>query len=79
MTIAFSALGANMTISDINMAGLEETQKLVKKTTGKDSNLQLIQLDVTQRDQIRESAVQAKQKFGKVDIIINNAGIVQGK
>jgi len=79
MTLKFAALGSNLTISDINEEGLKETKDLVFKLTGKTDNLCLIKLDVSNRDAIKEAAIEARKKFGDVDILINNAGIVQGK
>ena len=49
MALAFAKLGANLSISDINMEGLQETKQIILKTTGKDSNIHAIQLDVTNR------------------------------
>ena len=79
MAIKFAKRGANLTISDINEEGLIETKTLIKSQTGKDENILTIKLDVANREAIKESAEQARTKFGNVDILINNAGIVQGK
>lgn len=65
-----------MTISDINEQGLMETQNMILKATGNVENILTIKLDVSKREEIRESAVKAKRIFGDVDILINNAGIV---
>ena len=79
MALKFATLGANLTLSDINEAGLLETKKMILALTGRDTNVLAIKLDVSDREAIRESAVSCRQKFGDVDILINNAGIVQGK
>lgn len=75
----FAKLGANLTISDINEEGLIETKKMVKQLTGRDDNILTIKLDVSDREAVANSARIAKATFGPVDILINNAGIVQGK
>jgi len=76
VTLKFAKRGANLTISDINEAGLQETKQMVKALTGKDDNIFTIKLDVSNRDQVAESAKKAQSKFGHVDILVNNAGIV---
>ena len=52
---------------------------MIQKATGTAQNVLTIKLDVSNREEIRSSAQKAKQEFGDVDILINNAGIVQGK
>lgn len=79
MAMQFAKLGANVTILDINMEGLVETKEMIKKATGQDTNILPIKLDVTNRVAVTASVSTAMQKFGPVDILINNAGIVQGK
>ena len=79
MTLKFAKLGARLTISDINEEGLNETKRMVKQLTGTDSNILSIKCDISNRQAIADSATEARNKFGHVDIIINNAGIVQGK
>lgn len=39
----------------------------------------MFHLDVANREQIREVAQSCRETFGPVDILINNAGLVQGK
>ncbi|KAK4690229.1 hypothetical protein P7C71_g6509, partial [Lecanoromycetidae sp. Uapishka_2] len=54
-------------------AGHEAVQKLrdMKITAA----LEVVQLDVTSDDQIEAAAEWAKKKYGRLDILINNAGI----
>lgn len=52
---------------------------MVKEATGIDDNILTIKLDVSNRQAIKDAAQQAIAKFNDVDILINNAGIVQGK
>ena len=76
MTLKFAKRGANVTISDINEEGLNETKRMVKELTGRDDNILTIKLDISDRKAIAASANLCKQRFGPVDILINNAGIV---
>ena len=76
MALKFAGRKANLTISDINEQGLLETKEMIEKATGTTQNVLTIKLDVSNRDEIKQSAQQATQEFGDVDILINNAGIV---
>lgn len=76
MTLKFAKLGANISISDINEAGIKETKQMVKNLTGKDDNIFEMRVDISNRQAITDSAKACTQKFGNVDILINNAGIV---
>jgi all-trans-retinol dehydrogenase (NAD+) len=79
MAIKFARLGAKLTISDINLEGIEETKRLIKCEVGTDQNVNGQKLDVSSREAITEIANQCRSVFGDVDILINNAGVVQGK
>ncbi|WP_261313443.1 SDR family oxidoreductase [Paenibacillus sp. DR312] len=42
---------------------------------GQDSNVLSLSLDVTDRDQIRNAVAATISKFGRIDVLVNNAGI----
>ena len=83
MAVQFALLGANLTISDIDEASVDQTQAIIvkklEKSQVKGSKILSIRLDVSSRDEVRKVAQRAKHDIGDVDILINNAGIVQGK
>ena len=66
-------------MADINTKGLEETKELIKKNGGFGSYVFTRKLDVSDRSMITEVVNEAKNKFGDIDILINNAGVFQGK
>ncbi|WP_301109024.1 SDR family NAD(P)-dependent oxidoreductase [Sporosarcina sp.] len=68
MVKQFVAQGAKVIAADINEAALEE------KWGGQD-NIFTIKLNVTEDDQWKEAMKKAVDHFGKLDILINNAGI----
>lgn len=66
--------GAKVIGLDINMDGLKKTQELA----GNNGNdMKLMQLDITNREAVEQTAEEAVKLFGAVDGIINNAGIIQ--
>ena len=73
LTIKFVKAGAKVTICDLNP--MVETLTKVKDKTA----VQTFELDVMDRDAIRRVAQDCVERFGDVDILINNAGVCQGK
>ena len=49
------------------------------QATGSENNAVIIKCDVSNRESITEAAKVARNTFGEVTILINNAGIVSGK
>jgi 3-oxoacyl-[acyl-carrier protein] reductase len=70
----FSAEGAKIVASDINEAGGEETVALVKASGGE---AVFVKADVTVASDVKNLVEKAIQKYGRIDIIINDAGIPQ--
>jgi len=70
-----AAKGCHLAISDVNEQGLEETSNLVA-----DKNVRVTThiVDVADREQVYQYADDVVQQHGKVNIIINNAGVAVG-
>lgn len=68
--IGFAKKGASVIIADI--ADLTETYDEIKKYT---DNVMKTNFDVSNEADAREAIAKALEKFGKIDILINNAGI----
>ena len=64
--------GANVVVSDAHPKRPFEVAEKIKAETGKDA-LGVV-CDVTKKDQIDNMVKETIDKFGKVDILINNAG-----
>lgn len=82
MAIKFAKLGSKVIIWDLNLAGLEETAKLIEEIRSKKENVgkcHYYQVDITNRFDVYATAERIKQEIGDVSIVINNAGIVTGK
>jgi len=71
-------MGAKLSLSDINLEGVEETKNLCMKIGIPAGNIHVMHCDVSKRASITESATAAKAAFGTVTMLINNAGIVSG-
>lgn len=83
MAIQFALLGAKVTVSGIDLAPVVETKKIIEETVQKRLKKQpeifALKLDVSSREAVTNGAQEAKTALGDVDVLINNAGIVQGK
>jgi short-subunit dehydrogenase len=66
---------AELVIWDINQAKINDT--MIEFTAI--GNVHAYRVDVSNREQIKETADKVKEEIGRVDILINNAGIVIGK
>lgn len=74
--LEFARLGANIAITDIDAAGLQETETLVNQLPR--AALYSEALDIGQRDAVFAFAANVKQALGNAHVIINNAGIGGG-
>jgi len=68
--------GAKVVVSDITE---DDCQKVVEEIKGKGGEAIAVKCDVTKKEEVEEMVKQAVEKWGKVDILINNAGICQFK
>lgn len=67
-----AAAGANVAVADINLARAEETAAALEKSGVKALALQA---DVTKATSVETMTANIVEKFGAIDILINNAGI----
>ena len=63
--------GANVVVADINYEKAEDTVKELGK------NAFAIRVDVTNASQVEKMVSASIERFGKIDILINNAGVVR--
>ncbi|MFZ2412423.1 MAG: beta-ketoacyl-ACP reductase [Candidatus Methanoperedens sp.] len=72
--ILFAKEGAKVVVADMNEKGGEEVVEVIKKNGGEAF---FARLDVTNREQTRQVVRDTLIRYGKVDVLINNAGIIQ--
>lgn len=73
MALALAEAGANIVLADINLDKAHEVKGKIENIGKK---CIITKTDVSNSKQIEEMVTIAKEKFGKIDILINNAGIV---
>lgn len=64
--------GCSLALADVNEAGLNETLNLINND---DIRANAYRVDVSDRDRVYGFADEVAEAFGKVDIVINNAGV----
>ncbi len=70
---SFVAEGANVVIADV----LQETaEQLAKKVSRSDARALAIRTDVTKKTDVEALVAAALREFGKIDVLVNNAGVV---
>jgi NADP-dependent 3-hydroxy acid dehydrogenase YdfG len=68
-----AALGARVVASDTNAAELEHTVDFVSEAGGQ---AEAVVADVTDRAQMSRLAERAIERFGAIDVMVNNAGVM---
>ncbi len=72
--LLFAGEGAKVVVADMNRKGGEETVNEIKQKGGEAF---FAMLDVSNREQIKNVVDDTLDKYGKIDVLINNAGIIQ--
>jgi 2-hydroxycyclohexanecarboxyl-CoA dehydrogenase len=72
IVLAFAEEGANITIADIDAQQAEKVAALA--LTKGAAAVQVIKTDVTDFEQVQRMLAAAKEKFGAVDVLVNNVG-----
>ncbi len=71
--LLFAKEGAKVVVADVNEKAGEEIVEQIRKN----GDGFFIKLDVSNREQSKLMAKTTLEKYGKIDVLINNAGIVQ--
>jgi len=72
IVLSLAKAGAKVVVTDVDE---KECQEVVKEIENLGSEGLAKKMDVTNRKEIEEVVSEAVKKFGKIDILINNAGI----
>ncbi|WP_093055282.1 3-oxoacyl-[acyl-carrier-protein] reductase [Salipaludibacillus aurantiacus] len=70
----FALEGAKLVLVDLNKKEIDKTSDLIKKLGGDCIGMEA---DVTDREQVEQLIKASTAHYGRIDIVINNAGITQ--
>lgn len=73
-SIKFAQEGAKVVAVDVNVDGINETVKEIEQIGGVARGYKM---DVTNRSEIEEVVKKTVKEFGKLDVLVNNAGITK--
>jgi len=76
IALALAEAGANVGVGSRDVQACEETAKEIAAATGR--NTVSGKLDVTEKGSVEEFAKMAKERFGSVDILVNNSAATWG-
>ncbi len=72
IALAFAKEGAKVVVADINVGGGEETVRLIEDLKG---TALFVETDVAESEPVRNLVEKTVERFGTLDIMVNNAGI----
>lgn len=75
MAKSFSAAGMKVVIADIEQAALDAAAKEFSKSN---ADVLTLRVDVTDREAMAAAADATEERFGKVHVLVNNAGVAVG-
>ncbi|HWD31060.1 SDR family oxidoreductase [Pseudomonas caricapapayae] len=75
IALRWAGEGWQLALADVNEAGLKETLALVKQAGGQGF---VQRCDVRDYSQLTALAQACEEKFGGIDVIVNNAGVASG-
>ena len=78
IALKFASLGAKLALNDISFQeeNLKKTEEEIKQL-GAEANYFLA--DISKYEEVEKMVEEIKKKFGKLDVLVNNAGICQDK
>jgi NAD(P)-dependent dehydrogenase (short-subunit alcohol dehydrogenase family) len=71
-SIALAAEGCDLAIADVNEAGLNETAEKIRALGRR---VRQDRVDVSNKDRVRHFADEVFAEYGRVDVLVNNAGV----
>ena len=74
IVLALASQGADIAIADLDFASAEATAAEVQ---GLERQAHVLKMDVSDRDSVRAGVEQALSALGGVEVLVNNAGVVQ--
>ena len=76
----FHHRGCTLILIDLNLAACQDTKTLIETETGSSAtNVFVFPCDVSNYQSVRETLAEIRRSVGVVSILVNNAGVVNGR
>ncbi|WP_332897779.1 SDR family NAD(P)-dependent oxidoreductase [Haladaptatus sp. CMSO5] len=75
IALTFAAAGATVSVLDITETPRDESQSVVAEIEERGGTAAFFQTDLTDETAVRESIHAALDRFGPLDVLVNNAGV----
>lgn len=73
IALAFAKAGADVVVSDID---IKDCEKVAKEIESSGRRVLVVKTDVTNYEEVDHMVKSTLEKFGKIDVLVNNAGIL---
>ncbi len=73
-SILFAKEGATVVICDMDQEALDKTLEQVKAIS---PNSMAVKIDISNKDEVIKMTQSVVEKFGRIDVLVNNAGIIR--
>uniref|UniRef100_A0AC34GXG6 Uncharacterized protein n=1 Tax=Panagrolaimus sp. ES5 TaxID=591445 RepID=A0AC34GXG6_9BILA len=77
--IAFAKEGASVVVHGTNSERIEKTRQLLKEASINEDRILIVQGGIEKEETLQSLISKTLEKFKKIDVLINNAGIGKGK
>lgn len=77
ISVELARRGAEVALSDVDESGMQQTAEMVREAAGS-AKVSQHKVDVADREQVRQWAKAVVAEHGRVNMIINNAGVALG-
>jgi Dehydrogenases with different specificities (related to short-chain alcohol dehydrogenases) len=74
IALTFAKQGAAVVVADMNLEGVKDTVKAITEAGGKALG---VELNVTSKESVDAMISKTLEAFGRIDVLVNNAGISQ--
>jgi meso-butanediol dehydrogenase / (S,S)-butanediol dehydrogenase / diacetyl reductase len=75
IALRFARAGARVVAADLNLGGAEETDRMIRAGGG---DAIAVAVDVSRENEVQELVAAGVGRFGRIDILVNNAAIEGG-
>uniref|UniRef100_A0A914PH97 Uncharacterized protein n=1 Tax=Panagrolaimus davidi TaxID=227884 RepID=A0A914PH97_9BILA len=73
--IAFAKEGASVVVHGTNSERIEKTHQLLKEASINEDRILVVQGEIQKEETLQNLVSKTLEKFGKIDVLVNNAGI----